>query len=350
MNSTEVEQDFAFAETCRHAGRLDLAIKEYVRILSVRPTHAQSKLQIAVAAHRLGLLDLLPADWPSPRGISENISPLIAIDDEARVARFALEDSTCDRRAMIAAFQVLASTATAQRPVAPDITIAVPVFNTPAPYLHCCMASIFRQTIRPRQVILVDDHSSSADTIQYLGALENGPDLRVLRNTANLSLGPTMNVALRATTTRYVLKLDSDDIARPTLVERCDQFIRNHPPVDVLGCQMKFFGLNTTETRHSAVVTKREAVWSSWFVNHSGVLLNRESVLAVGGYRSRRRLAEDHDLWVRMMLHGHNRFVNLQETLVDYRCSSSGLTANFSSFVRFQMLFLKLLTRLAPEF
>ena len=65
---------------------------------------------------------------------------------------------------------------------------------------------------------------------------------------------------------------------------------------------------------------------------------------------SRDRLAEDYDLWVRMMLHGRNRFVNLQETLVDYHCSSSGLTANFSSFVHFQMLFLKLLTRLEPEF
>jgi hypothetical protein len=42
--------------------------------------------------------------------------------------------------------------------------------------------------------------------------------------------------------------------------------------------------------------------------------------------------------------------MNLQETLVDYRRSSSGLIGNFSSFVRFQILFLKLLPRLAPEF
>jgi hypothetical protein len=50
------------------------------------------------------------------------------------------------------------------------------------------------------------------------------------------------------------------------------------------------------------------------------------------------------------MLHGRNRVVSLQETLVDYHRSNSGLTVNFSSFVGFRMLFSRLPTRLAPEF
>jgi hypothetical protein len=40
----------------------------------------------------------------------------------------------------------------------------------------------------------------------------------------------------------------------------------------------------------------------------------------------------------------------LQETLLDYRCSATSLTAHFSGFVRVQWFVLRHMIRLAPEF
>jgi Glycosyl transferase family 2 len=357
MEMSPAENRFAHAETCLRAGRLDEAIQGFSRILAVDPCHAASRRRLAWLARRLGRDDvareIVPLNGEDPGELDADLPPLVSTAGPGRIARFAADPSrspACDWMRVVTACQELARLVTSCRPIAEDITIAVPVFDTSVSYLHCCIDSIYRQTVRPKQVIIVDDHSSRPETLHYLAALRSGADLRVLRNARNLSLGPTMNVALRAAMTPFVLKLDSDDIARPALLERLNSHLHDHPRVDVLGCQMQFFGQKDLLTRHSGIVTKREAIWSSWFVNHTGILLNRKSVLAVGGYRSRRRLAEDHDLWVRMMLRGYNRFMNLPETLVDYRCTTNGLTASFSSFVRPQMILLKLLTRLAPDF
>jgi hypothetical protein len=51
-----------------------------------------------------------------------------------------------------------------------------------------------------------------------------------------------------------------------------------------------------------------------------------------------------------MILHGRNRFVNMQETLGDGHCSSPGLAADLNGFVRLQILFLESPTRRTSEF
>jgi hypothetical protein len=88
-----------------------------------------------------------------------------------------------------------------------------------------------------------------------------------------------------------------------------------------------------------------------WFVNHTGVLLNRASILAVNGYRPLRGLAEDKELWVRMMLYGYRRFYNLPDVLVDYRDLPTGLHHNFRRGVnRGMKIVLKTPVRACPNF
>jgi GT2 family glycosyltransferase len=356
-----IEQFFGKVEALYREERLREAISGYFEILAAQPNHREARGRLASIASRLGRDDLAAefglgssgrfkgGDADAARGA------LIDIDSTQRVARFATV-STDSRSgawaATIAAYSELSSRAARQRPVAENISIAIPVFNTPVAYLHCCLDSVYRQTVRPRELIIADDCSTQPDTVRYLDALSHFTGLRVLRNKRNLSLGPTMNVALRAAQSNFVLKLDSDDIARPALVEAFDRYIREFPQADVVGCQMKMFGLSDAITGHPEIVTKRHVVSSPgyWFMNHTGVLLNKTRVLSVKGYRARRGLAEDYDLWIRMMLRGYNRFVNLRDTLVDYRVSGTSLSAKYSKFLRLQRAGLKLLARMAPKF
>jgi glycosyltransferase involved in cell wall biosynthesis len=235
--------------------------------------------------------------------------------------------------------------------VARDITVVVPVYNTPAAYLDDCMRSLLQQTVRPNQILIVDDGTTFPETSMYLNALQGLPGLRLVRNHRNTSLGPTMNRALQLCQTDFLLKLDSDDVARPQLIEKFAAFLAANRNIDVLGCQCQNFGISDFVTNHPQRVTRDYALSCFWFVNHTGVLLNRASLLAVNGYRSMRRLAEDYELWVRMMLRGHRRFYNLPDVLVDYRDLPTGLHRNFRGKLnRAMKIGLRMLIRTCPNF
>ncbi len=239
------------------------------------------------------------------------------------------------------------------RRVAPEITLVVPVYDTPGPFLDVCLGSVLRQTVRPREILIVDDGTTLAETRVRLDALRDLPGITVARSERNLGLSRTMNRALRLCPTRFLLKLDSDDIARPRLVERLSAFIAQNGEVDVLGCQCQNFGKSNITTMHPERVTKQYVVSSPryWLVNHSGVLLNRDSLLAVKGYLPIRGIAEDYELWVRMMLRGFRRFHNLQEVLVDYRDLPTGLHYQFRRGINRAMLIaLKKIMWLCPRF
>jgi len=234
-----------------------------------------------------------------------------------------------------------------------DITVVIPVYNTPPAFLHCCINSVFRQTVLPARIMLIDDGSTDPETRRYLDGLEGLPKTDIVRNKRNLSLGPTMNSALDICKTRYVLKLDSDDIARSELVEKLSNYARRVGGVDVLGCQWQSFGFCSAATRHPERVTRSYVINSPgyWIVNHTGVLLNRESVLAVNGYRCMRGMAEDYELWIRMMLGGFRRFFNVQEILLDRRDLPTGLNRNFRrGWNRFMLMYMKSVMRTCADF
>jgi hypothetical protein len=94
-----------------------------------------------------------------------------------------------------------------------------------------------------------------------------------------------MNEGLRRCPTSYALKLDSDDVASPDLVSRYIAHLAQHGAVDVLGCQFTTFGMSSYTTAHAGLITRHCVAHSRgyWFANHTGVLMNRDSVLAVGG-------------------------------------------------------------------
>jgi glycosyltransferase involved in cell wall biosynthesis len=290
---------------------------------------------------------LLPSPHPALHPADDDPIP---IDVERRIARFDPDEAigpALDR------YLDRIVREWAERPVAAAITAVVPVYDTDPALLHCTIESLCRQTVRPARILVADDGSQRADTCDYLAALARSPMVELHRNPRNLSLGPTMNAALALCRTPYALKLDSDDLARPELVARYVRHLDSEGAADVLGCQFTTFGCSAYTTAHPARITRDHALRAAgyWFVNHTGVLLNRDSVLASGGYRCLRGLAEDYDLWVRMMRRGFTRFRNLPESLVEYRDVPSGLHRNFKrGHNRLRLMAVKASLRLAPAF
>jgi len=67
-----------------------------------------------------------------------------------------------------------------------EISILMPVFDTPAEFLAECWESIRAQTFREWELVLIDDGSRSAETIAEIGRIAADPRVVLIRFGENL--------------------------------------------------------------------------------------------------------------------------------------------------------------------
>lgn len=92
------------------------------------------------------------------------------------------------------------------------ISILMCVFNTKREYLQDAVNSILKQDYTNIEFIIVDDCSTSQETIEVLNSIED-VRVRVIRNDNNLGLTRSLNVGLKYCTGKYLARMDSDDIS-----------------------------------------------------------------------------------------------------------------------------------------
>lgn len=98
------------------------------------------------------------------------------------------------------------------------VSVVLPVYNT-AGTISACLRSVAGQTLRPSQVILVDDCGDD-DAIEVARRTLAGLDLPyvVLRHDRNRRIGAARNTGLTRATGEWVWFLDSDDRAEPAFL------------------------------------------------------------------------------------------------------------------------------------
>jgi len=119
------------------------------------------------------------------------------------------------------------------RDPAPERTIGVIVpCHRHGIYLGECIASIKAQTLAPAAIVVVDDGSEDAETVEALARLDDDPDVTVLRQGANRGPSAARNRALAelGDDVSYVLPLDADDELLPDALERMVGQLEAAPP------------------------------------------------------------------------------------------------------------------------
>lgn len=123
----------------------------------------------------------------------------------------------------------------------PRVSVCVVHYNRPH-LLAEALAAVRAQTYDNIEVVLVDDGSPGQEAQAYLDGLEaefNARGWQIIRQ-PNSYLGAARNTAARAARGEYLVFLDDDDLAFPSLVET---FVRAaiHTDADVLTCVNCYF-------------------------------------------------------------------------------------------------------------
>jgi glycosyltransferase involved in cell wall biosynthesis len=198
------------------------------------------------------------------------------------------------------------------------ISIVIPCYN-PGEWLLDAIASARAQTYPRIEIVLVDDGTDDAESLDYIRSAATRVDL--LLKQPNLGLPAARNTGMRAAAGRFVLPLDADDLLDPRYATECVATISGADSAFVYTDYRVFGARNYIDTLPEynlhTLLNRNSLTYAA--------LIRRDDWEAAGGYDESMRLGyEDWEFWLR--LGAANRFGRrLPQPLFQYRKRKSSL-------------------------
>jgi len=185
-----------------------------------------------------------------------------------------------------------------------DVSVVIPTFRR-REILVRAVGSVWEQTVRPREVIVVDDDSGAGfdDVLASLGA-----GVRVVRLARTRGPAGARNAGVEHARSTFVAFLDSDDSWQPDKLERQLSYLLDHPECD--GVHTAVIVATGADRRLATaakparltlrhILRQREVITSS-------LVIRRSTFLASGGFDERIVSSEDYELSIRLVAAGAN--------------------------------------------
>jgi glycosyltransferase involved in cell wall biosynthesis len=188
-------------------------------------------------------------------------------------------------------------------------------------YLPEAVESVLGQTLHLLELIVVDDGSED-DTPAILSDFERRDSRVRAVHQAARGVPEARNAGCALANGRYLAILDADDVALHERLELQVSFLDSHPNVAVVGGAGFIID---DRGEHLALISYPDADEEVAAALHSGrspvihsaATIRKSAFDAVSGYRRAMEIAQDYDLWLRIIEHG--RVTNVAEPVVRYR-------------------------------
>jgi len=192
----------------------------------------------------------------------------------------------------------------------PPISLYVPCFNAVLS-LPLVLESVRAQSLRPAQIIVVDDCSTDS-TAEVAARFD---DVELIRHDVNRGVGATRNTALAAARHPLIASLDSDVIADEFWLERLVVAMVESPLVGVFGALVERNAVRLPDRWRARVMPllyPGEGDIDDAVLFGSNTLFTAAALRAVGGYDPRyTRAFDDTDLGNKLRAAGlHIRYVH----------------------------------------
>lgn len=189
------------------------------------------------------------------------------------------------------------------------ISIVIPCYNQ-SEYLSQAIESALAQTVKPYEIIVVDDGSpdNSAE-------IAKSYPVKLVRQ-VNKGLSAARNTGIMNSQGSYVFPLDADDMMLENCLERITE-VAVDTNADVVAPSFKEFGLSNREV----VLMSDPKLEDFKEGNRIGYFsaIKRQAILEVGGYSPKMVFGyEDMHLWINLLSKG-KKIVTIPEVLVLYR-------------------------------
>lgn len=205
------------------------------------------------------------------------------------------------------------------------ISVLMSAYNS-VETLDEAILSILNQSYSDFEFIIIDDGSSDGTREKLLEFSKIDNRIRLHFNEVNMGLMKSLNKGIGLCQGEWIARMDSDDISKVNRFSSQIEFLEKNPSVLVLGSNYQSLGafefLDTLYNLPSGKVN--EVLTRENVMCHSSIMIKKDLVIKLGGYRDYFKNSEDYDLWLRA-----SRICdvyNLAEPLIRIRLSLGGAT------------------------
>ncbi|MBO5889635.1 MAG: glycosyltransferase [Clostridia bacterium] len=195
--------------------------------------------------------------------------------------------------------------------------------NTKVNELSECLKSLYNQTVRATELVIVVDGPIPNDLQEYLNKESKlHEEIKVYPIEQNVGLGNALKFGVEKCSYEMVARMDTDDICALDRFEKQLKIFEWDEELSLVGSNIEEFVDSVDNiVGERIVLEKHEDICKDLKkrcpINHMTVMFKKSEVKKAGGYLHW-LYDEDSYLWIRMYLAGC-KFYNLQENLVKAR-------------------------------
>lgn len=231
----------------------------------------------------------------------------------------------------------------------PKVSVILPVYNEEK-RLASAVKSILNQTFTDFEFLIINDGSKDKTDDVIHSFSDNR--IRLINNEKNIGLVRTLNKGIFLAQGEYMARIDADDLALPTRLEKQVNYLEQNSEVAVLG----------TAAYHNDEIRKEKFIrippMNDYAIKcemvkyvpleHSSIMVRTSVMKEVGGYDEKFDDIEDLELWIRI---GRKyKLANLSEPLIIRNIRPNSFWySNFNIIVR-QLKFSKVAKKAISSF
>lgn len=204
--------------------------------------------------------------------------------------------------------------------IPPHVTVLLSVYNGER-FLAEAIDSILGQSYENYEFIIIDDASTDSTAEILKRYARKDSRIKIVTNPVNLRLAASLNKGISLASGELIARMDADDVSLPDRLEKQVAFMQANPNVSICGTALSVYGSPNTIWLPPLDdhVIKATLLFESCLYHPTVVM--RKSIFNghTSPYSSRMVLAQDYDLWGRLMGTNEIVFANLPEALLCYR-------------------------------
>ncbi|CAN5380525.1 hypothetical protein BH20ACI1_BH20ACI1_00550 [soil metagenome] len=211
---------------------------------------------------------------------------------------------------------------------APKISVIIPAYNI-APYIKETLDSVFAQTYKDFEIVLVND--GSTDTEELEKVLAPYFDKIIYAEQTHLGASQTRNAAICLAQCEFLAFLDGDDIWFPGFLESSINYLEKNS-LEMVYCDAELFGERLFSGKtfmqtapSNGKVTAISLINCECNVITSGTVIKKDLIVKFNMFDTDFTQRQDFDLWFRLAKNGA-KIGYQKKVLLKYRVRLSSLS------------------------
>ncbi len=201
----------------------------------------------------------------------------------------------------------------------PLISLIIPVYNTRIRWLKDLLSSVSNQTYDRWETLLVDDHSTSFQTVTLLRQqTQKDNRFKLIERTENGGAAAACQEGLKFASGLFVAVVDHDDLLEPDALYHVVSKLRSEPDVDIIYSDEILMSENgeVKQTVFRPDYSYNRLLSHPYIVHLTA--FRRSLALEVGGFDTSYKTSQDYDLLLRMAA-ATDRFAHVPKVLYRWR-------------------------------